>query len=392
MARILVLAVVSLLVALSSIAAGEPNSPPRRLIGYTEHRTDLPGGQTANWITRRAFVVYADGTGRREVAPQLATKPNTWTQFAGWSPDGKQAILLSLWESPENAAWEEANQQFRFSIDGWLVDCHLVDLASGKATNLTAVERVSNYNTGLFFWPGDAAQAWIHAAHWWPVASVRHVALDGTGKQDLAAQAGFAYGFSASPDGSRIAYHQNYQVYLADADGQNTTKVETGHPFCFVPLWSPDGQWVEFLSGEHYNCHPHVVKRDGTALRKLADRGGYRGVMEYLDVPSFHSAGSDIPSWSADSKWVYYTAKVGEAVELMRVSLGGQAEQLTHSAPGVLHYNPKVSPEGAWVMFGSTRDGVRQLWVAKADGRNAQPVTSLTKDHAAYSASWQTGP
>jgi Tol biopolymer transport system component len=127
-------------------------------------------------------------------------------------------------------------------------------------------------------------------------------------------------------------------------------------------------------------------------LRKLADRGGYAGVMEYLDVPGFHSAGSDIPSWSPDSKWVYYTAKVGKAVELMRVSLAGHVEQLTHSAPGVFHYNPKVSPEGTWVMFGSTRDGVRQLWVAAADGQSARPVTSLTKGRAAYSASWQTGP
>ena len=77
---------------------------------------------------------------------------------------------------------------------------------------------------------------------------------------------------------SRISYHENYQVYLADADGANRIHVQTGHPFVFVPSWSPDGKWVLFVSGEHYDCHPHIVKADGTGLRKLADRGGYRGV------------------------------------------------------------------------------------------------------------------
>jgi len=55
------------------------------------------------------------------------------------------------------------------------------------------------------------------------------------------------------------------------------------------PIWSPDGQWIAYLSGAHYDCHPHLVCADGTVLRKLGDRGGYLGV-------------------------------VGQAVELMRVA------------------------------------------------------------------------
>jgi Tol biopolymer transport system component len=361
---------------------------PARLIGYTEMRTDVPGGRAANVFTMRACVVQADGTGRREVAQQLATQPNTWSQFVGWSPDGTQAIVLSGWESTENAAWEEEHKTFRMVPDGWLVDCWRLDLASGQATNLTAVERVSCYNTGLFFWPNDPRrlgfQALINGE-----SKPYSMNLDGTGKQDLSQQAGFAYGFSAAPDGTRIAYHQGYQVYLAEADGRNARKVETGHPFCFCPTWSPDGQWVEFLSGEHYNCHPHLVARDGTGLRKLADRGGYEGVTLFLDVPDYHEGSSDTPCWSPDSQWVYYTAKVGAAIELMRVSLAGKTETLSTSADGVRHYHPKVSADGRWLVFGCTRDGVRQVWVAQADGSRARPLTALTKGHAAMWPSWQ---
>lgn len=101
-----------------------------------------------------------------------------------------------------------------------------------------------------------------------------------------------------------------------------------------------------FVSGEHYNCHPHVVKSDGTELKKLADRGGYRGVTEFPDVPDFHGGSSDVPVWSADGGSVFYTAKVGNNVELFRVTLDGQTQQLTKSPDGTLHYHPKPSPDG----------------------------------------------
>src|SRR5256885_1529388 len=59
---------------------------------------------------------------------------------------------------------------------------------------------------------------------------------DGRNKVDLTkASREFAYGFSSSRDGKRIAYHKNYQAYLADADGSNARRVETGKPFNFVP-------------------------------------------------------------------------------------------------------------------------------------------------------------
>jgi Tol biopolymer transport system component len=358
------------------------------LIGYTEHRTDLPGGRAANVFTMRACVVAADGSGSRELAPQLVTDANTWTQFAGWSPDGRQAIVNRGWESSENAAWEEEHRTFHMVPGAWLLDCYLVEPDNGRATNLTAIERVSHYNTGLFHWPGNPGRLGFS-----PLINGQSrpysMNVDGTGKRDLSQQAGFAYGFSASPDGARIAYHQDYQVYLAEADGTSPLRIETGAPFNFCPTWSPDGRWVVFLSGEHYSCHPHLVKRDGAGLRKLADRGGYRGVILFLDVPDYHEGSSDVPTWSPDSQWVYYTAKVGEAVELMRVSLDGRAEQLSHSQPGVLQYHPRVSPDGRQVVFGATRDGVRQLWVANADGLHPRPITALEAGHAAMHGHWR---
>lgn len=359
------------------------------LIGYSALRCDDPRGQFYNWATQRSMIVRGDGTHCREIAGDLIDKPNTWTQFAGWSPDGRCALVYQCWESPENYAWERAHKDFRHNDEGWLIDSCIVDLATGRIENVTAVERVSNYNTGLFVWPGDSGRLGFTAVirgESRPFSMNR----DGTNKKDLTTgKDGFTYGYSASPDGQRISYHKSYQVYLADADGTNAQHIDTGDPFHFGPLWSPDGKWIVFLAGKHGDSHPYVVRADGTGLHKLMDRGGYVGWTEVLDVPDFHSASSDIPCWSADSRWVYCTARVGEAVELMRVSIDGKVQQLTRSKPGTEHYHPQGSPDGHWVLFGSTHDGARALYVAGADGSDIRAITTPTPGLAQMHGRWQ---
>ncbi|NUM53232.1 MAG: PD40 domain-containing protein [Candidatus Hydrogenedentes bacterium] len=329
-----------------------------------------------------------EGTVRRELAPELIESENCWTQFAGWSPDGRQAVIGCGWEDPENAKWEEEHKTFRMT-EGWLFDIYLHEMASGELKNLTEIERVSAYNSGLIFIPGATPKLGFTAL----IDGVSHpfvMDMDGRNKRDLSqGTKGFAYGFSASPDGTKVAYHQDYKIYVADANGENARMIETGNPFNFVPQWSPDGQWLMFLSGEHYNCHPHVARPDGSELRKLADRGGYDGVMTVYDVFDFHGGSSDVPVWCLSGDAVYYTAKVGDAFELMCVMLDGKVEQLTHSAPGVHHYHVKPAPDKQRIAFGSTRSGRRQLHVANLDASEAHPITKVPEGYGAMWAHWQ---
>ncbi len=376
-----------LLVSLAELHANEPVSPGA-FVGYTQLQTDLAGGRHANVRTMRAAVVKLDGSGWRLMAAELANEPDAWTQFSGWSPDGKTAIIGRGWQSPENARWEEERKTFRHTKEGWLVDSYLVEIATGQATNVTAVERISFYNS-VFFWPGDSTKLGLTALVDGNSKPFR-MDRDGRNKVDLNKDSkGFVYGFSSSRDGSRIAYHENYQVYLADADGSHRVHVATGQPFNFAPTWSPNGQWVLFVSGEHYDCHPHIVRADGTGLKKLADRNGYRGVIEFLDVPDFHGGSSDTPVWSTDARSVFYTAKVGSNVELFQVMLDGQSEQLTKSPEGSLSYHPQPSRDGQWLLYGSKRDVVRQLFVMRLADRAEHRLTNLKAGHAAMWPHWQ---
>src|ERR1700719_358121 len=166
----------------SSILLSSPQveSPPDLLIGYTEVRTDLPGGRHANVKTRRAVVVKTDGTGRRVLAEELTREAGSSTQFVGWSPDGKAARLSCDWKSEEVGKWEEEHRDFRTTGDGVRHDMYLVDLASGKATKQVPVEERK--------------------------------------KSELIKN--LVHGRSISPDGKRSAFEDpGYRLYLADADG-----------------------------------------------------------------------------------------------------------------------------------------------------------------------------
>jgi Tol biopolymer transport system component len=378
--------------AIGAYGASFPDLFQRRknpLLGYSEYRTNLPGGRHPNGATTQACIIGIDGSGRRELAPDLGKKPDTWTQFAGWSPDGRCAIIGSGWEDPKNAEWEEEHKTFRMT-EGWLLDILLLELATGRRKNLSAVDRVSRYNTGLFYWPKDPKRLGFEAL----VNGVSHpfsMDLDGKNKRDLSEGGeGFTYGTNASPDGSRIAYHKDYQIYLANADGSQPTHVETGNPFNFCPRWSPDGDWLLFVSGEHENCHPHVVDREGKNLRKIGDRQGYKGWVTVLDVPDYHNGSSDVPVWSPDGKWIYYTSLIDSSVEIMRASLDGKSERLTHSHhSGTLHYHLQPRKDGKFLAFGSNKTGLRQIHAMRVGEWRSWQVTHVGSGWGAMWAYWR---
>lgn len=386
---VLLMVAILLLVATAKAQASDKDGRANQsLIGFTKFRTNIAGGRHANVRTMRAVVCRTDGSQQEEIAAELVDDPNAWTQFAGWSPDGKQAIVVRGWQNPANAAWEEEHRTFCMEPGKWLLDVGLFDLSTRRITNVTAVDRVSHYNSGLFFFPdgdglgftaiiGGKSRPWV-------------MDLDGRNKRDVSGDgSGFAYGFSCSPDGSLITYHENYQLYVSKPDGSQKRHIKTGNPFDFAPKWSRDGEWLLFVSGEHYNCHPHIVRADGSGLKKLADRNGYRGVIELLDVADFHGGSSDLPEWATDGKSVFYTARTGDSVDLFQVNLSGDRVRLTNSDNDSQHYHPTPSPGGKELLFGAMRNGVRQLVVLYLDSQTEHQITQHKSGTAAMWPHWQ---
>ncbi len=92
------------------------------------------------------------------------------------------------------------------------------------------------------------------------------------------------------------------------------------------------------------------------------------------------------PSWSRDGRWMVYESDSASFRDLYRVDRGGGATvRLTDDPEG--NYSPEVSPDGAWIVFGSsrTRDGL-QIFRMRADGSGQRRLTTEARDH--WGARW----
>ena len=97
-----------------------------------------------------------------------------------------------------------------------------------------------------------------------------------------------------------------------------------------------------------------------------------------------------VPVWAADGQSVLYTAQVGANVELCQITLAGGATQLTTTPAGTLHYHPQPSPDGQWLLYGSKREGVRQLFVMRLAERSERRLTDLSAGRGAMWPHWQS--
>ncbi|HXV77763.1 MAG TPA: amidohydrolase family protein [Candidatus Polarisedimenticolaceae bacterium] len=72
--------------------------------------------------------------------------------------------------------------------------------------------------------------------------------------------------------------------------------------------------------------------------------------------------------------------------DIYRVPIdGGAAAALTDGIEW--NYQPRFSPDGSRLVFVSDRDGADNLWVMRADGSDARPITS-EKEHLVHNPSW----
>lgn len=206
-----------------------------------------------------------------------------------------------------------------------------------------------------------------------------------------------------SPDGTRVVFARrnltsnNHSIWIMDVDGSDETQLTSETSNDRFPAWSPDGTQIAFESDrddESFNLY--VMDADGSNQTQITDD------------PAYHDLR---PTWSPEEELIAFTRteeneETGEvSANLYTVGTDGtgstqlmEASNETGSSP----IDPSWSPDGTRIAYrGSAPAGTQRVFVADADGSNAQALTSdsFSIEHPSWSPdgayiafSTQTGP
>ncbi|RYZ38562.1 MAG: tolB protein precursor protein [Myxococcaceae bacterium] len=172
---------------------------------------------------------------------------------------------------------------------------------------------------------------------------------------------------SVSPDGTQVACvcsgDGDPEVYVYRSDGAGEPRrITTFYMEDRSPQWSPDGQWLLFVSNRERRERLYLVRPDGSDLRVLSGEGFAGDERE--------------AAFSPDSQRVAYVARSadGKSRLWMTKVAGGAPVALTDGA----HRDdmPAWSPDGKALVFVSERDGDTDLYLMRADGSGQTRLTT----------------
>jgi len=178
-----------------------------------------------------------------------------------------------------------------------------------------------------------------------------------------------------SPDGKQIAFMSardgNPDIYVMNIDGSNVRRL-TNHPAGDVsPTWSPSGSQIAFTSDRTGKPQIYVMSAvDGSNLRRLTT----------------DESEADRPTWSPapfnEIAFAARTSSSGFDIKVYELS-SGLTRRVTFGEGS--NESPAYSPNGKHLAFTSTRSGRVQIYTIGRDGKD---LRQITRDGSNQTPAW----
>lgn len=212
---------------------------------------------------------------------------------------------------------------------------------------------------------------------------------------------------------TRIAYvtksAQRYQLWVADADGENAQSALASPEPIISPAWSPDGNQLAYVSFESRKPVVYVHSVSSGKRRLIANFKGSNSAPAWspdgktLAVTLSRDGGSQLfllnasggeprrliqsssidtePVFSPDGQSIYFVSDRGGSPQIYKVSVTGQSiERVTFA--GTYNISPAISADGRWMAYISRAGGAFKLQVMELAGGGVKAITDTTADES----------
>lgn len=171
--------------------------------------------------------------------------------------------------------------------------------------------------------------------------------------------------FTSDRDGERIkgpsASRDIQNIYIADYDGANQTRITINKSLDITPAWSPDGKSIAYTS--YSSGYPDIIVAEIYAARNSRPAKGNDKVHNFL------------PAWSPDGSKLAYMSNRDGNPEIYVVNRDGSGmRRLTYHPENDV--TPTWAPSGNQIAFTSNRTGRPQIWIMNADGSQQRKITN----------------
>lgn len=220
---------------------------------------------------------------------------------------------------------------------------------------------------------------------------------------------------------TRIAYvsvdgqppSQRYQLIVADSDGENAKVILQSRLPLMSPAWSPDGEWLAYVSFETKTASVYVQRVRTAERRRVSSRPGVNNAPTWspdgsrlaltlsssggnldvylLDIASGaltrltdHPAIDTEPVWSPDGTQVYFTSDRAGGPQIYRSSIepGSRPQRMTFS--GSYNARPRVSPNGRLLAMVTREEGAYRIAVQDLGNGTVSVLSKGRQDESPY--------
>lgn len=162
-----------------------------------------------------------------------------------------------------------------------------------------------------------------------------------------------------SPDGSRLAYSANGDIYVSSSNGSGARRLTSGYAIDVSPTWSPDGKSIAFVSDRTGSPQIYVMNAGGGEIKRL----------------TYGSYNTD-PSWSPNPRVnkIAYVNVSGSQANIFTINPdSSENKQLTSGSRR--NENPSWSPDGHFISFSSNRTATKDIYIMYLNGENQKKLS-----------------